>query len=54
MKRSTPHSEWLKISEARLMLKVSRRTLYTYMKCGDLPYYQLHGTGHRRIRAEDL
>ena len=54
MERSTPDSEWLKISEACLMLKVSRRTLYTYMKSGDLPYYQLHGSGHRRIRAEDL
>ena len=54
MERSTPHSEWLKISEACLVLKVSRRTLYTYMKSGDLPYYQLRGSGHRRIRAEDL
>ena len=54
MERSTPHSEWLKISAACLMLKVSRRTLYTYMKSGDLPYYQLRGSGHRRIRAEDL
>ena len=54
MERSTPHSEWLKISEACLMLKVSRRTLYTYMKSGDLPYYQLRGSGHRRIRVEDL
>ena len=54
MERSTPHSEWLKISEACLVLKGSRRTLYTYMKSGDLSYYQLRGSGHRRIRAEDL
>jgi len=54
MERSTPHSEWLKNSEACLMLKVSRRTLYTYIESGYLPHYQLRGSGHRRIRAEDL
>ena len=54
MERSTPHSEWLKITETCLVLKVSRRTLYTYMKSGNLSYYQIHGSGHRRIRAMDL
>ena len=46
--------EWLTINDACRILKVSRRTLYTYMESGRLPFYQAAGTGHRRIRAEDL
>ena len=46
--------EWLTIAEACRVLKVSRRTLYTYMESGDLPFYQVGGVGHRRIKAEDL
>ena len=46
--------EWLTIAEACRVLKVSRRTLYTYMESDRLPYYQLSSNGHRRIRAEDL
>ena len=45
---------WLTISEACKVLKVSPRTLYTYMECGDLPHYQVGDIGHRRIRSEDL
>ena len=46
--------EWLTIAEACRILKVSRRTLYSYMESGTLPYYQAGGDGHRRILAEDL
>ncbi len=49
-----PDSEWLTIIEACQFLNVSKRTLYTYMESGHLPYYQLGDHGHRRIRAEDL
>ncbi len=48
------HLEWLTITEACSILRVSRRTLYTDMESGRLPYYQHSGNGHRRIRAEDL
>ena len=46
--------EWLTINEACRILKVSRRTLYTYMEFGRLPFYQAAGTGHRRLHAKDL
>ena len=49
-----PNQEWLTITEACRILKLARRTLYTYMESGHLPFYQLGGTGHRRIKAEDL
>ena len=44
----------LTIAEACKVLRVSRRTLYTYMESGWLPYYQAAGNGHRRVRSEDL
>ena len=46
--------EWLTIAEACRVLKVSRRTLYTYMETGKLDFHQVGDTGHRRIKAEDL
>lgn len=46
--------EWLTITEASRVLKVSRRTLYTYMETGQLAYHQVGGFGHRRIKAEGL
>ena len=46
--------EWLTIAEACSVLKVSRRILYTYMEIGKLDFHQVGGTGHRRIRTEDL
>ena len=48
------NQEWLTIAEACQALKVSRRTLYTYMESGHLRFYQVGGAGHRRIKAEDL
>ena len=48
------NGEWLTITEACKVLRVSRRTLYTYMESGRLSYYQVTGNGHRRIRAEDI
>lgn len=49
-----PTLKWLTINEACKILKVSRRTLYTYMKSGHIPFYQLGGIGHRRIKEQDL
>ena len=48
------NQEWFTIADACRVLKVSRRTLYTYMETGRLPFYQVGGSGHRRIRAEYL
>ena len=48
------NQEWLTIAEACEFLKVSRRTLYTYLQSGALPYYQAAGSGHRRIKVDDL
>ena len=45
---------WLTVADACRILKVSRRTLYNYMKAGLLPFYRAGGSGHRRIRPEDL
>ena len=49
-----PTEEWFTIAEACQVLKVSRRSLYAHMQKGLLPFYQAGGSGHRRIRAEDL
>ena len=46
--------EWLTITEACGVLKVSKRTLYTYMETGQLAFHQVGGSGHRRMKAEDL
>ena len=46
--------EWLTIAEACRALKVSRRTLYTYMETRKLDFHQIGGTGHRRIKAEEI
>ncbi len=47
-------SRWLTIMEACDYLKVSKPTLYNYMKDRRLPYYTLPGTRSRRIDRNDL
>ncbi len=47
-------TDWLTPNEAAAYLKVNRRTLYGLMASGKLPYYQMPGSGRRRIRREDL
>ena len=49
-----PDQEWLTIAEACRTLKVSRRTMYTYMETGHLRFYRVGGSGHRRIKSQDL
>ena len=46
--------QWMTVDEACAHLKISTRTLYRYMESGDLPYYTVGGTGHRRLRHRDL
>jgi excisionase family DNA binding protein len=47
-------TDWLTPNQAAAYLKVNRRTLYGLMASGRLPYYQMPGSGRRRIRREDL
>lgn len=42
------------VSEACEYLRVSKATLYSYMKDGRLPFYYLAGTRQRRLRKTDL
>lgn len=42
------------VSEACSYLRVSKATLYSYMKDGRLPFYYLAGTRQRRLRKSDL
>ena len=48
------HEEWLTVEEASKFLRVARRTLYKYCESGQLPYYRIGGSGHRRLRKSDL
>ena len=47
-------TDWFTPNQAAAYLKVNRRTLYGLMASGRLPYYQMPGSGRRRIRREDL
>src|SRR2546427_12538480 len=46
--------EWMTVAEACRYLKVSRSTLFRYMKDGRLPSSQVPGGRGRRIKHEDL
>ena len=42
------------VMEAAAYLKVSRATLFNYMKRGILPWYSVPGGRGRRLKREDL
>jgi excisionase family DNA binding protein len=46
--------EWLTTEEAAAYLKVSRKTLFNYMRDGRLPWYSIPAGRGRRIQREDL
>jgi len=46
--------EWVTVKEAGEYLKVSRATLFNYMKRGILPWYSVPGGRGRRLKREDL
>ena len=46
-------TEWLDVGEACEYLRVSKTTLYSYIKDGRLPFYHLAG-GQRRIKKSDI
>lgn len=45
---------WFTIEEAAAYLRVTKATIYNYMKDGLLTYYQLKSGRGRRFRKEDL
>jgi len=45
---------WYTVAEACEYLRVSKTTLYEYMKDERLPFFYLAGTRNRRIRQADL
>ena len=46
-------TEWLTVNEAVAYLRISRATLYAWMKAGQVPYYT-GPRGRRRLKREDL
>ncbi len=45
---------WYTLAEAAAYLRVTRQTIYLYMKKGLLPYYKLKSGRGRRLRRADL
>lgn len=54
MRGETDDIRWMTVDEASKYLRVTKATLYTYMKDGKLPYYYLAGTRHRRVKKSDV
>jgi excisionase family DNA binding protein len=48
------NTRWYTVAEACEYLRVSKTTLYDYMKDERLPFFYLAGTRNRRIRKSDL
>lgn len=48
------NTQWLTVAEACEYLRVSKTTIYDYMKDERLPFFYLAGTRNRRIRQQDL
>lgn len=46
--------QWYTVTEACEYLRVSKTTLYDYMKDGRLPFFYLAGTRNRRLKKSDL
>jgi excisionase family DNA binding protein len=45
---------WMTVDEVSKYLRVTKATVYTYMKEGKLPYFYLAGTRHRRVKKSDV
>jgi excisionase family DNA binding protein len=48
------NTQWYTVAEACEYLRVSKTTLYDYMKDERLPFFYLAGTRNRRLRKRDL
>jgi excisionase family DNA binding protein len=46
--------EWLTVHEVARQLRVSRRTVYRYLRHEGLPHVRLGGGGSIRVRRGDL
>jgi excisionase family DNA binding protein len=53
-KQSESTQAWFTPEEAAKYLRVTRQTIYNYMKEGSLPYYELRKGRGRRLKKEDL
>jgi excisionase family DNA binding protein len=54
MSEDTDDIRWMTVEEASKHLRITRATLYTYMKEGKLPFYYLAGTRNRRLKRSDV
>lgn len=54
MNEETEEIRWMTVDEASRYLRITRATLYAYMKDGKLPFYYLAGTRNRRIKKSDV
>lgn len=54
MTEGTEEIRWMTVDEASKYLRITRATLYAYMKDGKLPFYYLAGTRNRRIKKSDV
>ena len=50
----TEDIRWMTVDEASKYLRVTRATLYAYMKDEKLPFFYLAGTRNRRIKKSDV
>lgn len=48
------NTQWYTVAEACEYLRVSKTTIYDYMKDERLPFFYLAGTRSRRLRRQDL
>lgn len=54
MSECNDNAIWFTVSEACDYLRVSKSTIYEYMKDERLPFFYLAGTRNRRLKRDDL
>ena len=47
-------TQWYTVAEACDYLRISKTTIYDYMKTQRLPFFYLAGTRNRRLKKQDL
>ena len=52
--KAAPHQEWYTIDESASYLRVSRRTMYQFIRDGQVTAYRAGSRGHRRLKLDDL
>ena len=54
IEKNPNYQEWFTPEEAATYLRLTRQSIYTYMKQGILPYYTLKVGRGRRLKRSDL